>query len=134
MRRWLPSVGDEIHEPPARRLDPNQFLDDIVNRTKRRKAVLGNDAVGRTIGLFQLCVGLRVPCYLFPQWRNSLAGSAAEPKKRPERQSIRIKEYPQDTGGRSLKQFDACRHLRPARSSEARLELHVTGQPPEFQR
>jgi len=42
------------------------------------------DAVRRTIGLFELCVGLGMPCDLFAQRRNPLAGNAAEPKKRPE--------------------------------------------------
>jgi hypothetical protein len=84
---------------------PDQFLDDIVNRTKRRKAALGNDAMRRTIGFFEHRVGLRVSCYLLPQWGDSFAGSAAEPKKRSERKGIRIKEYPQDTGGGPLKQL-----------------------------
>src|SRR5882762_11916252 len=135
MRRWLPSVGDELHKPPPSvALDPDQFLDDIVNRTKRRKAALRDDAMRRTIGFFEHRVGLRVSCYLLPQLGDSLAGSTAEPKKWPERQSIRFEEYPEDAGGRPLKQFDACRYLRPPRSSEARLELHVAGQPSEFQR
>src|SRR5712671_1746751 len=99
MRRRLPSVGDELHKPPPSvALDPDQFLDDIVNRTKRRKAALGNDAMRRTIGFFEHPVGLRVSSYLLPQWGDSFAGSAAEPKKRSERKGIRIKEYPQDTG------------------------------------
>ena len=42
-----------------------------------------------------------------------------------ERKSIRIKEYPEDTGGGPLMQFDVGRYLGPPRSSEARLELHV---------
>ena len=114
-------------------LDPDQFLDDGFNRLQLREAALRDDAMRRAIGFFKQC-GLRVFRYFISQWGDSLAGSAAEPKKWPERQSIRIEEYPEDTGGRSLKQFDACRYLRPPRSSEARLELHVTGQPSEFQR
>jgi hypothetical protein len=42
-----------------------------------------------------------------------------------ERKSIRIKEYPEDTGGGPLMQFDVGRYLGPPRYSEARLELHV---------
>ena len=34
-------------------LDPDQFLDDIVNRLKFGEAALGNDAMRRTIGLFR---------------------------------------------------------------------------------
>ena len=135
MRRWLPSVGDDLHKPPPSvALDPDQFLDDIVNRTKRRKAVLGNDAMRRTIGLFQLCIWLRVSRYLLPQWRDFLTRRAAKPKKWPEQQSVRIEKYPEDAGRGPIKQFDACRHLRPSRSSETRLELHVTGHPSEIQR
>jgi hypothetical protein len=37
--------------------------------------------VGRAISLCEHRVGLRVSCYLLPQWRNSPAGGAAEPKK-----------------------------------------------------
>jgi hypothetical protein len=54
MRRWLPPVGDELHKPPPSvALDPDQFPDDIVNRTKRRKAALRDDAMRRTIGFFE---------------------------------------------------------------------------------
>jgi hypothetical protein len=73
---------------PCGALDPDQFLDDVLNRIKRGKAALGDDAVGRTIGFLELRIGLRVPCYLFYHSRNSLAGDAAEPKERPERQRI----------------------------------------------
>jgi hypothetical protein len=67
------------------RIAIDQFLDDVFNRIKRSKAALGDDAMGRTIGFLELPIGLRVPCYLFPQRGNSLAGDAAEPKKWPER-------------------------------------------------
>ena len=40
----------------------------------------------------------------------------------------------EDTGGGPLEQFDARGHVRTPCPSVARLELHVTGQPPEFQR
>ena len=66
-------------------LNPDQFLDDGINRLKLREAALGNDAVRGAIGFFKHRVGLRVPCDLFAQWRNSLTGGAAEPKKWPER-------------------------------------------------
>jgi hypothetical protein len=79
------SVGDELNLAPRRRQsDPDQFPDDVVDRVEPREPVLGDDAVRRTIGLFELCVGLGMPCDLFAQRRNPLAGNAAEPKKRPE--------------------------------------------------
>ena len=101
-------------------LDADQLLDNDLNRIKRRKTALGDDAVGRTIGFFELRIGLRVPCDLFPQRRNPLTGDATEPEKWPERQSIRIKEYPEDACGRPLEQFDMCGHLRTPRSVIAR--------------
>ena len=75
-------------------LDPNQLLDDVINRFESRETILGNDAMRGTIGLFQLSVWLRVSCYLLPQWRHSLASSATKPKKWSEQQSVWIKEYP----------------------------------------
>ena len=80
-------------------LDPDEFLDDRVNRIERRETVLGDDAMRRTIRLFQQGIGFRVSCDLFAQQRHFLAGVATEPEVWPERQRIRIKEYPEDAGG-----------------------------------
>jgi hypothetical protein len=88
----------------------------------------------RAIRLFQQGIGFRVSCDLFAQQRHFLAGIAAEPEIRPERQRIRIKEDPKDARGRPLKQFNARGHLRTPRPSVARFKLNVTGQLPEFQR
>src|SRR5258708_5257079 len=73
-------------------------------------------------------------CYCFPQCGHPLAGRATKPKKWPERQTIRVKEYPEDAGGGPFKQFHMRGHLGPSRPAIARLKLHVTGQAPEFQR
>ncbi len=100
-------------------LEADQFLDDVVNRFKLREPALGDDAVRRTIGLFQHRIWFRVSCHHFPQWRNPLAGGAAEPKKRPERQSVRIEEYPEDTGGGPFEEFEACGHVCPPGPSVA---------------
>src|SRR6267378_7728542 len=104
-------------------LDPDQFLDDGFNRLQLREAALRDDAMRRAIGFFKQCVGLRVFRYSISQRRDLLSRRAAKPKKRPEQQSVRIEKYPEDTGGGPVEQFDACRHLRPSRSSETRLEL-----------
>ena len=48
------TVEDEFASPcKSVALDPDQFLDDIVNRLKFGEAALGNDAMRRTIGLFR---------------------------------------------------------------------------------
>ena len=98
------------------------------------ESVLGYNAVRRTIGFFQPPIWLCMSCYCFPQRRHPLARRAAEPKKRPERQRIRIKEDPDDAGGGPPKQFDACGHVRTPRPPVARFELHVAGQASEYQR
>jgi len=115
-------------------LNPDQFPDDLVNCFEPDETVLGDDAVRRAIGLFQHGIGLRVFCYLVSHCRHSLAGIAAEPEIRPERQCIRIKEYPDDTAGGPLKQSNACGHVRAPHPSVTRFELNMTGQAPEFQR
>ena len=48
-------------------LDPDQFLDDLVNRFKCCEPALGDDAMRRTIGFFQHRIWFCVSCYLFPQ-------------------------------------------------------------------
>jgi hypothetical protein len=61
---------------------------------------------------------------------------AAPPNQKngPSSRVSRIEKYPEDTSRGPVKQFDMCSHLGPPRSSKARLELYVTGQPSEFQR
>jgi hypothetical protein len=80
-------------------LDPDQFLDDIVNRIQLCETALGDNAMRRTIRLFKHRIGFRMPRYLLSQCRDFLPGSSAEPKKRPEQQSVRIEEYPENTSG-----------------------------------
>src|SRR5258706_9328603 len=85
---------------------------------------------GRSV-FFQPPIWLCMSCYCFPQRRHPLARRAAEPKKRPERQRIRIKEDPDDAGGGPPKQLRSRPHTAPP---VARFELHVAGQASEYQR
>jgi hypothetical protein len=49
-----------------------------------------------TIGIFKHGVGLRMSCDLLSQCGDFLSCRAAKPKKRSERQRIRIEKYPED--------------------------------------
>lgn len=83
MRRGVP-VGRGLRAPVrsgGANLDPNQFLDDGVNRLKLREAALGDDAMRRTIGLFKLCVRFGVSHYFVSQWRDFFTGRATKPKE-----------------------------------------------------
>src|SRR5712672_4865128 len=96
----------------------------LQDRIQRSESVLGYNAVRRTIGFFHPPIWLCMSCYCFPQRRHPLARRAAEPKKRPERQRIRIKEDPDDEGGGPPKQLRSRPHTAPP---VARFELQVAG-------
>jgi hypothetical protein len=48
-------------------LDPDDFLDDLINRFEGCEPALGDDAMRRTVGFFQHRIWFCVSCYLFPQ-------------------------------------------------------------------
>ena len=52
--RGLPRIDRNGLQTLPARSDPDQFLNDVFNRVERRKAILGNDPVSRTVGLFEL--------------------------------------------------------------------------------
>src|SRR5947209_19847787 len=90
--------------------------------------------MSRLLGLFQHAVRSSMSRHPVPQRRDFFAWGSAEPKKRTKRKAVPIEKYPNDAGRRPLLQFDACGHLRTPRPGEARFELDVTDQAPEFQR